>query len=192
MRVRDASIVIDQDGTILQFNVDRSAHEHPEVPRDRRSKIARAYRAKQAKKLRFGKALKNIGMLAGAGALLGLGGEAAQGISNRISGPLSRSRGYRAMLKEAPDLKRDYKETDLKKHYRTLFNFSPTSAKDPLAAASMMRRQMRFKDVGYQAQDLQNLANIERSVSDRRGVFRDAFDPKSLASKSVGFAGPLI
>jgi hypothetical protein len=134
-------------------------------------------KVKEAKLINPNNLAANVAMLTAAGLGVGAIGTAAIAGAGAASKPIDRAAGYRRMMRESPEFKSEDKKT-VKKFYRTLHNFSPKVARDPVAASSYMKRLLAFKDVGVQPGDLQTLSGIEKSVADRRrgSLMHKAFD----------------
>ena len=124
---------------------------------------------------------KNALLLGSAGALIGGGAAAAQGLGSAIADPLRKRVGYKRMLRDNQFLK-DEDPGVVGKIYNTLYRFSPTMAMDPLVSGSFMKKQLEFQDIGVQPNDLQTISNIEKAVKDqsRTEIIRSAFSPESM------------
>lgn len=81
-------------------------------------------------------------------AAAGIGATVATGIAYNLAGDMfdsvkrgiTKSRGYKAMLRENPDLA-EHPAKDVQKIYSTLHRFNPDFAMDPMVAGSFVRRQ---------------------------------------------------
>lgn len=113
------------------------------------------------------KKIKGLGKYLLAGLALSGGGALAAGWSDAADRAWTRRKGFQNMLKENPDLAG--KDDELKPLFRTMVNFSPQVAKDPLASGSMIRRMHDFRSVGVPLADIGTLAKIEKDVQSNRG-----------------------
>jgi len=122
-------------------------------------------------------------MLGGASAALTGGAALASGLTNVIGGALQKKVGIRRMYRENAWLDKEDKK-DVEKFYSTLHRFAPSMAMDPLVSGSFMKKQLEFKDIGVQPNDLQTIANIERAQRDAKGdrLLRQAFNPGTMGN----------
>ena len=120
--------------------------------------------------------------LGSAGLVLGGASSAAEGLADAAATPIKRHLGYKRMVRDNPWIKDEDQDT-VKKFYRTLFNFSPTVAMDPMASGSFMKKQLEFKDIGIQHNDIHTLSNIEKAVRDTKAdrLIFNSFRPSAAA-----------
>lgn len=123
------------------------------------------------------KTLTNALILGGVGVGIGAGATALDAGSKAVSDPVHRHFAFKQVEKKNPWLK-DHDKELVHSYYKTLFNFAPSMAKDPLVAGSFLKRQLEYKDIGPQAADLQTITNIDNAIRDRK--------TKSLLSNSFG------
>jgi len=113
-------------------------------------------------------------MAQGAGAV---GGAAAMGIAYSLAGDMydslkrgiTKSRDYRVMLEENPDLK-SKPAKDVQKAFAVLHRFNPDFASDPTVAGAFVRRQADFPDGSYAGDIgmLKNLVDSRKNMNDSR------------------------
>ena len=117
----------------------------------------------------------------------GLGGGVV-GTSALISGLQSKrqkSQGFQQALEYAPELKAN--EETLKPFYNSLHNLAPTLARDPVAAASILRHMHEFREVGIPLSTLAALTKAQRDAGDGGGGGLER--SKTLASMVHSLAG---
>lgn len=113
-----------------------------------------------------GAARKALGMgLLAAG--LGAGVSLADSGFGKAKKEIEVARGLKRTIADNPWLLNEDPK-DVKKHYRALYEFEPTVAKNPLTAASWLKRTLMFKNEGVQAADLKTLAEIGKNLREKR------------------------
>lgn len=130
---------------------------------------------------------KRVGGLALGGAALTTGGLLAGGAFDRISEKLKAKVYFKKVLEKNKDL-RKHKE-QIKPYFRSLVNFAPDVARDPLAAGSFLRRMQAFPDVGLPLQDVSTLTKIRSDMSRRSGA-GEAF--RTLTNKGLDLDSRLL
>ena len=111
-----------------------------------------------------GQRILGIGAL-GAGLTAGVRG--ADWAIDSIHGPRQKQKAFSGMMDENPFLKKESPK-DVERIFRTLHNFNPQMADDPLVAGSFMRRALQFKEEGIQPQDVKTLVEIGKLRGDTK------------------------
>ena len=104
-------------------------------------------------------------------AAAGIGAAVATGIAFSLAGDMfdaakrgiTKSRNYRSMLKENPDLK-ELPAEHVQKAFSALHRFNPEFAGDPTVAGSFVRRQAQLGE--FDAQQLTNLVGARKNLTD--------------------------
>ena len=104
----------------------------------------------------FANALIQTGATAVAGGLLYGGGQLVGSLTGRIN----KSRAYRAMLKEHPELSDSPR---IQRAFDTLWRFSPNTAQDPLVSGTFVKRVAEYGGLIDPSQ-VKQLVDIERTV----------------------------
>lgn len=129
-------------------------------------------------------------MLGTASAAVTGGAALTAGLTDVIGGKLQKKVGIRRMYRENPWLDKEDKKT-VSKFYDTLHRFSPNMAMDPLVAGSFMKKQLEFKDIGIQPNDLQTITSIEKAKRDAKGsrLLMNAFSPAAMGAVMPHYRG---
>jgi hypothetical protein len=115
--------------------------------------------APQSMLSRFGGAAAGVGAMAATGIAYSLAGDMYDAVKRGVS----KSRNYRSMMKENPDLK-DLPAVNVQKAFATLHRFNPEFAGDPTVAGSFVRRQAQFPE--FDTNQLANLVGARKNLSD--------------------------
>lgn len=110
---------------------------------------------------RFGNAAAGVGAMAATGIAYSLAGDMYDAVRRGIS----KSRNYRTMLRENPDLKQ-LPATNVQKAFSTLHRFNPEFASDPTVAGSFVRRQAQYPE--FDPNQLANLIGARKNLTDIR------------------------
>jgi hypothetical protein len=108
---------------------------------------------------RFGNAAGGVAAMAATGIAYSLAGDMYDAVRRGIS----KSRNYRVMMRENPDLK-DMPAKNVQKAFSTLHRFNPEFAGDPTVAGSFVRRQAQFPE--FDTNQLANLVGARKNLSD--------------------------
>lgn len=109
----------------------------------------------------FGRAATGIGMAVGVGMANSLAGD----MFDAVKRGLTKSRDYKAMLKENPDL-HEHPAHSIQRVFNTLHRFNPEFASDPVVAGSFVRRQVQLAD--FDPQMLTNLVSSRKNLADTK------------------------
>jgi hypothetical protein len=112
---------------------------------------------------RFGNALAGVGAMAATGIAYSLAGDMYDAAKRGIT----KSRDYKAMLKENPDL-HEMPAKDIQKAFSTLHRFNPEFAGDPMVAGSFVRQRANLPGGEFDAQMLTSLVGSHKNLADTK------------------------
>lgn len=108
----------------------------------------------------LGAAAKGIGVAIATGIAYNLAGDAY----NKVRHGLTKSRSFKNMMSETPDLK-DLDKKMVQKAFNTLHTFNPEYAADPLVAGQFVQRMARLPEMAGDVNALDKLVGSHNSIT---------------------------